>query len=118
MWAVKLSILLQFLTIFVPKRHLNRAVFFATWIMIIFTTIFSIIFIGISIWACSPREKIWNPFIDGTCVNFVAMMEVSGIINIAVDIAILLIPLKATWQLRMDTRRKISVCVVFSAGIL
>jgi hypothetical protein len=118
LWAVKLSILLQFLTIFVPERNLNRAIFWATWITVGFITIFSALFIGIVAMACNPRSKIWNPFEPGTCINFIAMMEVSGGINIAVDLVILIIPIKATWQLHMERRRKISVSVVFGAGIL
>lgn len=42
-----------------------------------------------------PREKIWNPFASGVCVDENALVVASGAVNIGIDFLLLLLPIYA-----------------------
>ncbi|KAL9608797.1 MAG: hypothetical protein Q9167_006384 [Letrouitia subvulpina] len=115
-FVTKLSILLQFVRIFVPHRkgwlyvliHLNIWFNLATYTGIFFAIIFS----------CVPREKIWNPLVSGHCVNHHAILIAGGVINVISDFCILFIPIRQVWQLQMSQKRKIGVSAIFAIGLL
>ena len=67
---------------------------------------------------CIPREKIWNPFVTGKCINSPAELVSSGVVNILSDIILLIIPLSMISRLQMPRRKKWAVFAVFSTGLL
>lgn len=67
----------------------------------------------VKIWECTPRAKIWNQAIEGTCINVAALLDTDGVFNTLSDVVILLVPIKALWKLQMNPRRKIGI-VCFS----
>ncbi|KAH8648724.1 hypothetical protein BGZ60DRAFT_570018 [Tricladium varicosporioides] len=93
---LKVSILLDWLRIFVPGVG----------------TI-------VEIFQCNPREKIWNPLFEGgNCpIHMPAHMLASGIINLISDIIILALPQKVIWKLHISRRNKIGVSLLFTIGI-
>ena len=70
------------------------------------------------IWECTPRERIWNKSIQGTCVNIPRLLNTSGMFNTISDVLILLVPIKAVWNLHMNKTRKIGVVLVFTVGLM
>ncbi|KAL8666783.1 MAG: hypothetical protein Q9168_007419 [Polycauliona sp. 1 TL-2023] len=68
------------------------------------------------VWACSPREKIWNRTVPGTCLSVSGLFNASGLFNWITDILMLLIPVKALWKLQMTTRAKAGIAAVFTLG--
>lgn len=72
----------------------------------------------VKIWECTPRERIWNRSIPGTCVNISSLLNTSGLFNTISDVLILLVPVKAVWNLKMDKARKIGVVLVFTVGLM
>ena len=70
------------------------------------------------IFECTPREKIWNPLVEGTCVNISATFIVTGAWNVLLDFAILLLPIRAIWLLQMPVRKKWQISAVFGLGLL
>lgn len=116
---IKLSILLQYLRIFVPDRKGNLATFIAIQICIWFIFSFSVIYLFWNIFLCNPREKLWNPLITtGHCYNSNTDAESSGIFNVVSDFAILLLPMPCLWKLQMPMRKKILMVGVFATGLL
>ncbi|MCJ1265579.1 hypothetical protein MMC22_005459 [Lobaria immixta] len=111
-FIVKLSILLQYLNIFVPGRQgpLYYITLFLIWTNLIFYLVmgFCVLF------QCIPREKIWDPLVPGKCLNFTVLLGVSSIFNVISDFSILALPLVSTWRLQMATKHKIRVTVVFA----
>lgn len=110
----KLSILLLYLRLLVPTRWSP-----------LWTTIQ--IFIGISasfytaltlvkIWQCDPQARAWNKSIPGRCINLPVLLEVSGLFNTISDALILLVPVKACWNLKMSWQKKVGVCTIFTIG--
>ena len=119
MTFVKLSILLQYLRIFVPFREGSLPLFIAIHVCIWITVIFYLLEIFILIFQCNPREKIWNPLITtGHCFNSIALYQASGVFNVLSDFAILILPLPTVWNLQMSLRRRLLLMGVFATGLL
>lgn len=72
----------------------------------------------ITIFQCTPRAKIWNPAIPGTCLNYQAYIFATGIFNVVSDIIMLVFPMICIWNLQMSFKRKLGVSAVFFAGSL
>ncbi|KAM0794235.1 hypothetical protein BDR22DRAFT_895349 [Usnea florida] len=116
---IKLSILLQYLRIFVPNRKGNLALFVAVQICIWSIFSYSVIYLFLNIFMCDPREKLWDPLIStGHCYNTSASWESSGILNVVSDFAILLLPMPCLWRLQIPMRNKILIMGVFATGLL
>lgn len=116
MFAAKLALLLQIKRIFAgPQRNFT---YWAVWVLITanFATYLAL-FIAL-IFACWPREAIWNPFVKGKCINTCATMIASSVINIISDFTILILPLLSIWSLQMPLTRKMGVAVIFATGAL
>lgn len=115
-FVAKLLILLQYISIFAPQKR--GFTYWGTQVLIWTNLAFYIAIFFVVIFECTPREKIWNPLTPGTCVDINATFIVTGAWNVFSDIAILLLPLRATWMLQMQTKRKWQVSGIFSAGLL
>ena len=114
--AAKISILLQFLRIFVP---IHRGVTYWTvhcliWTNLVFCTIASLVVI----FQCHPRAKVWDPSISGHCVSGNLLLIISATINVVSDISILVLPIHSIFQLQLPLKRKIGVSAVFAIGIV
>jgi hypothetical protein len=84
------------------------------WITVLFYTA-SIISLVMS---CTPRERIWKPWVKGRCINRKAMGVVTAIFNAVLDLLMVALPLRVIWSLRMDRRRKLRISLVFSVGLM
>ncbi|KAK4182973.1 hypothetical protein QBC35DRAFT_419821 [Podospora australis] len=108
---IKTSILLLYHRIF-PTRKFRMALFglgavLFSWTMAAFFT---------SIFSCYPVASLWDPNVDGFCIDYGQVTLVIGIVNIAIDIAMLIYPMPILWGLQMSTRKKLLLSVAFTAG--
>lgn len=70
------------------------------------------------IFECTPRSRIWDSSIEGTCINVPSLLNISGLFNIITDMLILLVPVKSVWKLNMDRGRKVACVLLFSVGFM
>ncbi|KAI9842653.1 MAG: hypothetical protein M1837_007020 [Sclerophora amabilis] len=118
-FVVKLSILLQYLRIFVPVPKSNRIMYWGIILTIGGNLVFYTVHMFIGIFACNPREKMWNKLItEGHCHDANKIYISSGYLNVASDFIIFFLPLSNIWKLRMPLRRKIGVSAVFAIGLV
>ncbi|KAI2629949.1 hypothetical protein GGR54DRAFT_636129 [Hypoxylon sp. NC1633] len=75
----------------------------------------AIIIVNVS---CHPHSKLWDPTIPGTCIDRKAVDVSAASLNLASHTLILILPQSVIWKLRMSTKKKISVSLVFAIGIL
>jgi hypothetical protein len=116
---IKLAILLQYLRLLAPSRTVNPFMFYGAWIIITVNTTFYIITTFISLFLCFPREMIWNKFIkEGHCINQDATIMFTALFNITSDIAILVLPVRSVWKLRIPLRKRIGISLLFATGIV
>lgn len=115
-YFVKLSILLQFMRIFVPSKT-GPAYYFiqsVNWLNLLFYSAYTIA----SSLNCIPRRKIWEPYTPGKCLDIAKLIIASSIINVFSDLAMFIIPLFCISSLQMPFKRKLGISVVFATGIL
>ena len=112
----KLTILLMYRRIFSPRRWspFNIALRSFEAVLILFYIAITIA----KIWECRPRARIWNKSIKGTCIDIPRLLNTSGLFNTISDLLILLVPLKAVWNLNMKWKKKLGVIAVFSVGTM
>jgi hypothetical protein len=116
-FVTKLSIFLLYFRLLVPTR------WSVLWTTIhIFTGIsacFYIILTAVKIFQCSPIEQAWKRQRrqgDQHCINMPVVLQVSGLFNAISDALILLVPIKACWNLRFSLKKKMAICAVFTIG--
>ena len=73
---------------------------------------------AVKIWECTPRSRIWDKSIGGTCIDIPSLLNTSGLFNTITDILILLVPVKSVWILNMDMRRKVGCVLLFTVGLM
>ncbi len=115
-FLTKLSILLQYLRIFVPNHagKLYYTVQFMIWLNLLFYIAATLV----EIFTCMPRKKIWEPSTPGRCVNNGIVVIITAAINVISDFSILVLPLSSIWGLQMPRKRKIALSAVFATGLL
>ena len=107
LFLTKLSILLQYLRLFVPT-HKGKT-YYLIQCNIWLNLLFYILFCLLSTLACIPRRKIWEPSTPGHCINEKLFLIITAAFNIVSDFSILLLPLGKIWRLQMPVRRKVGV---------
>ena len=115
-FAAKAAVLLQLQSIFAKVRPSAR--WWIINILLVLNALFFTILFFLEIFECTPRKKIWEPTIDGTCINIERTFVATGSINVLDDLLILFLPLFWVWQLRTSTKNKVGIVFVFAAGIL
>lgn len=69
---------------------------------------------------CSPAYMLWSAEkpAEYTCINQILFFRVSGIVNLALDVVLLLTPLPVVWELRIPMRSKVALSGIFSIGLV
>lgn len=116
MFSAKLAILLQIQRIF--TKHERNFNYWAVKILIASNALTYFALFFAFIFACWPREKIWNPHIEGRCISTNASIIATSAINIVSDITILVLPLLSIARLHLPTTKKLGVGAVFATGAL
>lgn len=117
-FVIKLSILLQYLGIFVPNRKTNMRMFIAVWTVIATMFVFYLIDLAFNIFICRPRDKYWNLLKPGSCYSMVILMQATALFNVISDFFILLLPIPTIWKLQIDLKRKLLIFAVFATGMM
>ncbi|KAI3336082.1 hypothetical protein F4824DRAFT_509910 [Ustulina deusta] len=113
----KVAILLEWTHIFVVKS--NRSIFYWTcYGMIAVNTALYLATIITITNACNPRERIWQRYLPGTCIDLNAFNIFITVFHLISDILMLLLPQMVIWKLRLATKQKVGVSVVFSGGAI
>lgn len=116
MFILKVSILVQYLKIFVPYR--SGKTYWAIHALIWANLMFYLACMLVGIMECLPRKKIWDPLVPGTCSNEFAILIAAAVINIVSDFSILILPIAKIWQLQITTARKWGISAIFGTGLL
>ncbi|KAK7926778.1 hypothetical protein PG985_003776 [Apiospora marii] len=112
---VKLTILQLYRRVFSPARHGPFDVGIVA--LDLFVVGFYVATNLAKVFQCTPREKIWVSSLPGRCIDISTLLNVSGIVNTVTDFIILVLPIKAVWNLKMGARKKITVVLVFTFGL-
>ncbi|PVH98711.1 hypothetical protein DM02DRAFT_503167, partial [Periconia macrospinosa] len=67
--------------------------------------------------ACRPIEAFWDSAVKGKCLELVTFTYFTNVSNLITDIWIFFMPWPVIWHLRMQTKRKLLLCFIFSIGL-
>lgn len=113
---IKATILLLYLRVFTPRRW--TPLDYTIRVFIVIVVLFPASISVAKIFECTPRARIWNNTIQGTCIGLAAMLNASGIFNIIFDVVILLVPIPALWKLKVERKKKIGIYLIFTVGVV
>lgn len=118
MCSVKLSILTQYIQIFMPQRS-PRSLYWITIFLMTTNVVSYVILSFIEIFGCAPMEKAWNPLVTGGhCIDTLVLNTAATSVNTGSDLIILVIPHLVIWRLNMTWKHKAAISVVFGVAIL
>jgi hypothetical protein len=70
----------------------------------------------VSIFQCTPVERLWDKTKEGTCVNFGVFALVTAALNVVTDLVILALPVPLILRLKMSQRKKMLLILTFALG--
>ena len=112
----KISILLQMLTLF--GGAWKGAIHWITHVSI-WTNLAFYIASGLAVvFSCVPRDKIWNPLVDGSCINVYGLIISSGALNFVSDLSMLILSIVVVFHLHLPLRKRLAICAVFAFGLM
>lgn len=116
---VKLAILLDWLRMFVPLGQKTK-MYWVFQFLIWGNVIYYVSGTFLEIFRCWPRQKIWDPLFEGgSCpIDIAANNFASTLINLASDIAILMLPQWIIWKLHVSKAKRVGISLLFVIGIL
>ncbi|OTA80296.1 hypothetical protein M434DRAFT_17799 [Hypoxylon sp. CO27-5] len=117
MIVAKTAILLEWTHIFVPDRARNTFFWGGRIMMALNILLYSCGIIAETM-TCIPLATLWEPWLQGKCINKKVLDVITAYFNLVMDLFILLLPQGTIWKLQMTRKRKIGVSVIFSFGIL
>lgn len=117
-FLVRLSIALLLIRLFVVEKRWTNRVYLTLMGVIWFNGMIYTAHSISMIFACTPRAKIFNPTLPGTCINLYAFFTTTSVVNLITDTIFLVIPLYAVWGLNLPLQRKLGVAAVFAVGLL
>ncbi|KAI0024879.1 hypothetical protein F4780DRAFT_794026 [Xylariomycetidae sp. FL0641] len=117
MATMKAAILRDWVRVFVPRRTPRNGFFWACYGVLGVNVAYYATSIVLSACQCRPHALIWDKTLAGRCIDAKAILVASAAVNLASDLAILLLPQRVIWGLHMSRRKKISVSLVFAVGL-
>ncbi|KAH8423611.1 uncharacterized protein LDX57_001371 [Aspergillus melleus] len=117
--TLKIAILVEWCRMFAPRGRQSEGYFWWGCAIVIFVQITSGIAIVIALnTQCIPHKAIYNLAIQGKCFDLYKLEVSSATIQLASDIAIMLLPQRVIWTLKMTWRKRMGVSVIFGLGLL
>ncbi|KAI1205342.1 uncharacterized protein F4807DRAFT_464819 [Annulohypoxylon truncatum] len=116
MMLVKSSILIEWIRLFAPMD--TRTLFHRSCkFLLAFNILFYVsILVALNL-TCFPYRRIWDKTVPGSCIDIKIINLVATVINFTLDIAVLLLPQRMIWNLKLSTVKKVGISAVFAVGI-
>ncbi|KAF2848571.1 hypothetical protein T440DRAFT_470172 [Plenodomus tracheiphilus IPT5] len=117
MLLLKISIFIDWIHVFVPPQVVRGGFYYACVGNMVMNIIFYVACLFVEIFACTPREKIWNFFVRGTCVNVYLINVASSVFNFVLDVVMLGMPQYKIWRLQLSKKRKVAISLLFKEEV-
>lgn len=113
MTFVKLSILHMYMGIFRTRSFLMSSYVLAGCV-----SAFCVGYILNMFFTCRPLAYNWDKNIpEGSCSNSTVQQVVFGVIQMAIDLAIVVMPMPVIWKLQIPTKKKLVLMGILSVGL-
>ncbi|KAF3026726.1 hypothetical protein E8E14_014762 [Neopestalotiopsis sp. 37M] len=110
---IRISVCLFYRRIFSTKAFRTRSM-----IMIWVCVAWLIPAFVVSLCLCFPLEKFWNSLLPGQCIDFNMYYLIIGIFETLLDFAILVLPVRAIFQVQLPLKKQLMLAGIFLLGII
>ena len=107
----KLAILALYQRIFTTRFYRWTSYLIGIFMILVWLTSFILAFTE-----CQPFEYSWNKWIPGHCIDLMILFRYISGLNLASDLAILILPLPIIWGLHTSRAQKIGLTLTFLTG--
>jgi hypothetical protein len=108
----RLVILTLYLRIFTGKY--SR---WATYTLMVTISLYGIVSIVVNLTSCIPLSALWDPMnTSARCIDLADWWSYSSIPNVAIDIGILVLPIRTFLTLKLPLRDRIGLMLTFTSG--
>lgn len=113
--AIKTSLILLYYRLFSTTRWFRWELAFA-WVLVV---LYFIVNVLVAIFECKPVSYLWDKSVaGGTCINQNQFFRWNGVANLLIDFMILTLTMPVVWHLKLKSRQKLSLTMVFLLGLL
>lgn len=95
-----------------------RGIRYLTWGIFAFNMLQMIAMFIVVVFQCIPFAKNWNSLLEGQCVDTWPFTMATSILTIITDIVCIALPLYVLSGLKMSSRKKLGLMVIFGLGVL
>ncbi|KAF2120041.1 hypothetical protein BDV96DRAFT_317780 [Lophiotrema nucula] len=119
LYAVSLALIKVSICIFYNRIFQFRSFRIASWSIIAGACAWAVGAILYAFLVCRPLSYFWDPAVtNGTCVgDTVKPYIIVGALDVAIDTAMVILPLPMIWRLRVSMADKVALFCIFGAGI-
>lgn len=82
----------------------------------VFIALTGAVFSIVGIFQCNPRSKAWDISVPGTCFDRLAFFITNGVLNVAQDVVIYVIPIQILWTISLPMKQRLVLIAVFVIG--
>ncbi|KAI0099263.1 hypothetical protein GGR51DRAFT_399159 [Nemania sp. FL0031] len=111
---VKVAMLMEWMRIFSPRSR--NAFFWLCHAGLWLNVVYYIAAIIVESMQCTPRERIWDPTVNGKCLDIRAL-EVITSINVVSDIIMLAAPQFVIWRLKLSRANRVGLVLISAVGL-
>ncbi|KAK8032194.1 hypothetical protein PG990_001928 [Apiospora arundinis] len=65
---------------------------------------------------CLPREKLWQPWLQGGCIDLFLTQLAISVPCMMLDVAILCLPMRHVWNLKTNLTQRVCLTIIFLLG--
>lgn len=110
----KISILFFYLKVF-PKRSFRMC----TWALIVANLVYATAYDFLLIFQCDPISgawRFWDGEFEAKCISINVLGWSAAAINIALDVAVIVLPLPELFRLSLSLRKRLQIIAMFAVG--
>lgn len=111
--CVKFSVLCFYARVFsVQEKSFRKKLWITAGFVVIWLFYTSVIALS----QCSPTQKLWLPWIPGTCIANDPWFIVSGTNDVILDVVMFCLPIPLLWRMHLSTGKKLRLVFLFFCG--
>jgi hypothetical protein len=77
-----------------------------------------IAYLMLTVFQCTPVHSFWDKNVSGYCSNAINIVYSASAFSIFDDLLIIALPIPMVWRLKVETRKRVELLVMFGVGSL
>lgn len=91
----------------------------ASWTIIAAIVVWMVYIVLYGLLICRPLSRFWDVSPDSKpCGDYVASFVATGIVDVLIDVAMIILPQPLLWRLKVSLADRIALTLIFGVGIV